>query len=47
MGEAFTELRRIVYNFVRTHQGINTTPEIAAEVNLPLGRNRLLGLIIF
>ena len=46
-GESFTELRRIVYNFVRTHQSINTTPAVVAELDLPLGRNKLLDLIIF
>jgi transposase-like protein len=46
-GETFTELRRIIYNFVRTHQGINTTPAVAAELDFPLGRNKLLNLIIF
>ena len=46
-GECFTELRRIIYNFVRTHQGIGKTPAEEAELNLDLGRNGLLNLIFF
>ena len=45
--ECFTELRRITYNFVRTHQGIKRTPAEKAGLNLDLGRNRLLNLIFF
>ena len=45
--ECFTELRRITYNFVRTHQGIKRTPAEKAGLNLDLGRNRLLDLIFF
>ena len=44
-GEAFGELRRIIFNFVRTHQGLGKTPAEAAELDLHLGRNRLLNLI--
>jgi transposase-like protein len=44
-GSAFTELRRIVYNFVRTHQGLGKTPADEAELKLQLGNNKLLGLI--
>jgi len=45
-GDAFMELRRIVYNFVRPHGSLNgLTPSECAEINLGLGRNRLLGLI--
>jgi len=44
-GEAFGELRRIIFNFVRTHQGLGKTPAEAAELDLYLGRNRLLNLI--
>lgn len=47
LGECFTDLRRIIYNFVRTHQGISKTPAEEAELNLDLGRNRLLNLIFF
>lgn len=43
--EAFLDLRRAVYNFVRTHQGIQRTPAEAAGIDLGLGRNRLLDLI--
>jgi len=46
-GEAFSDMRRIVYNFVRTHQGLDRTPAEEAELDVPLGRNRLLDLIIF
>jgi len=46
-GESFAELRRIIYNFVRTHQGLGRTPAEEAELLLPLGRNRLLRLIRF
>ena len=46
-GEAFGELRRIIFNFVRTHQGLGKTPAEAAELDLYLGRNRLLNLIKF
>lgn len=42
---AFLELRRAIYNHVRTHQGLKRTPAEAAEIDLDLGRNRLLGLI--
>lgn len=45
--KAFTELRRIVYNFVRTHQSIGKTPAEEAGLNIGLGRNRLLSLIFF
>lgn len=45
-GSAFMELRRIVYNFVRPHDSLDGfTPSECAEINLDLGRNRLLGLI--
>jgi len=46
-GENFSEIRRIIYDFVRTHQGIGKTPAEEAEIILPLGRNRLLSLINF
>jgi len=46
-GESFSDLRRIIYNFVRTHQGIGKTPAEEAEIPLSLGRNRLLQLIHF
>jgi len=44
-GEAFGELRRIIFNFVRTHQGLGKTPAEATELDLHLNRNRLLNLI--
>ena len=43
--EAFLNLRRAVYNHVRTHQGLKRTPAEAAEIELGLGRNRLVNLI--
>ena len=43
--EAFLDLRRVVYNFVRTHQGLERTPAEVAELALGLGGNRLLDLI--
>ena len=45
--EAFSELRRVHYNLVRTHQGLGTTPAEAADIRLPLGQNRFLALIYF
>ena len=44
---AFLALRRAVYNYVRTHQTLKRTPAEAAEIDLGLGRNRLLSLIQF
>jgi len=46
-GDAFLELRRIVYNFVRPHMGLEHTPAEEAEIHLELGRNKFLGLIKF
>ncbi len=46
-GSVFSELRRIVYDFVRTHMGLGKTPAEEAELKIPLGRNRLLDLITF
>lgn len=43
--KAFLELRRYIYNFVRTRQGLNQTPAEAAGIDLGLARNRLLDLI--
>ena len=43
--EAFLDLRRVIYNSVRTHQGIERIPAEAAGIDLGLGRNRLLDLI--
>ncbi len=44
-GSAFIELRRIVYNFVRTHLGLGKTPADEAGLMMPLGNNKLLNLI--
>lgn len=44
--EAFMNLRDIIYNFVNPHQGLGgKTPAEMAEINLKLGRNKLLKLI--
>ena len=43
--EAFLDMRRVVYNFVRIHQALKRTPAEAAEIDLGLERNRLLDLI--
>lgn len=43
--EAFLTMRRMVYNFVRTHQGLKRTPAEASNIGLELGKNRLLNLI--
>lgn len=43
--QAFLELRRAIFNFVRRHQGLKRTPAGAAEIDLGLGQNRLLDLI--
>ena len=43
---AFMELKRITNNFVNPHQQLKgKTPAAAAEIKLPLGKNKLLGLI--
>lgn len=45
-GEAFTNFKRVIHNFVNPHYELNgKTPAEVAEIRLPLGRNRLLGLI--
>lgn len=44
--EEFLNLRRIIKNFVNPHQQLKgRTPAEAAEIDLKLGRNKLLGLI--
>lgn len=44
--EAFLNMKRVIHNFVNPHQGLHgRTPAEAAEINLPLGRNKLLSLI--
>lgn len=44
--EAFLNLRHIIHNFVNPHQQLKgKTPAEAAEIFLPLGKNRLLCLI--
>jgi transposase-like protein len=44
--EAFMNLRHIIHNFVNPHQQLDgRTPAEAAEIDLKLGRNKLLNLI--
>lgn len=44
--EAFMNLQRVMHNFVNPHQGLKgKTPAEKAEIDLGLGRNKLLGLI--
>ena len=44
----FMNLRRVINNFVNPHQELNgKTPAEKAEINLELGRNKLLKLIEF
>ena len=44
----FMDLRRVINNFVNPHQELNgKTPAEIAEINLELGRNKLLNLIRF
>lgn len=44
--EAFLNMRRVIHNFVNPHQGLKgKTPAEMAEINLTLGRNKLLKLI--
>ena len=44
----FMDLRRTIHNFVNPSQELNgKTPAEIAEINLKLGRNKLLGLIKF
>ena len=44
--EAFLNMKRLIHNFVNPHQTLKgKTPAEAAEINLPLRRNRLLSLI--
>lgn len=46
--ESFMNFRRIIYNFVNPHQQLEgKTPAEIAEINLNLGRNKLLSLIKF
>ena len=45
-GEDFMNLNQIIHNFVNPHQQISgKTPAEAAEIKLPLNRNKLLNLI--
>ena len=42
----FMDLRRVIHNFVNPHQELKgKTPAEMAEIFLPLGRNKLLGLV--
>jgi len=44
--KCFMDLRRTIHNFVNPNQELNEkTPAEMAEINLRLGRNKLLGLI--
>ena len=44
--EAFLNLKHIIHNFVNPHQGLKgKTPAIAANIQLPLNRKKLLNLI--
>lgn len=44
--EDFMNLKHIIHNFVNPHQQLNgRTPAEAAEIDLKLGRNKLLNLI--
>lgn len=44
----FMDLRRIIHNYINPHQELKgKTPAEAAEIFLPLGRNKLLNLIKF
>jgi len=46
--KCFMDLRRVINNFVNPHQELNgKTPAEMAEINLELGRNKLLKLIEF
>ena len=46
--KCFMDLRRTIYNYVNPHQELNgKTPAEMAEINLKLGRNKLLNLIRF
>ena len=46
--KCFMDLRRVINNFVNPHQELNgKTPAEKAEINLELGRNKLLKLIEF
>ena len=47
-GEAFMNLNHIIHNFVNPHQQLNgRTPAEAAEIFIPLKRNKLLELITY
>ena len=47
-GEAFMNLNHIIHNFVNPHQQLKgKTPAEAAEIFIPLKRNRLLSLITY
>ena len=43
----FMSLRKVIYNFVNPHQEIRTTPAEKSGIDLELGRNKLLSLIIY
>jgi transposase-like protein len=44
--ESFLNMKRIIHNFVNPHQGLKgSTPAEAADIDLKLGRRKLLRLI--
>ena len=44
--KCFMDLRRVIYNFINPHQELGEkTPAEMADINLKLGRNKLLSLI--
>ena len=44
--KAFLNMKRVIHNFVNPHYTLQgKTPAEAAEIKLPLGRDRLLSLI--
>ena len=46
--KSFMDLQRVLHNFVNPHQELKEkTPAEMAEINLNLGRNKLLNLIRF
>ena len=44
--KAFLNMRRVIHNFINPHQQLKgKTPADAADINLPLGKNKLFDLI--
>lgn len=47
-GETFLNMKRVIHNFVNPHYELNQkTPAEAAEIDLHLGRNKILDLILY